>query len=540
MTSGYLLINKPPDWTSFDVVKKTQNILKTKKIGHTGTLDPFATGLLILLVGKATKHSQAFTNFDKEYIATAMFGTQTDTGDMTGNVIVSQDDTALEKNHPNIEVTQAQFQSLIPSIISIKEQIPSKFSAIKIKGKPAYKLARKKADFDMPKRNIEIKDFELVSYDYPTFTYRVVVSKGTYIRTLTEQIAALFDTVAVTTHLQRTKIGHYLLSDAIDISDLQGDTHIHSLSFDISTKTSLHPCVTIGTFDGVHLGHRYLLTKALSIAKEKNTHLVVMTFDNHPREVLTQADKPFLITEHEKKISLMTDLGIEHITCLHFDKNIANIPATEFLEKHIIEKYHPQAIIIGHDNHFGVGRAGDKVFLRERSLTQSWQLIEIPPLSIDGTIPSSSLIRQAIYASDMVSVQKYLGRHYSICGTVVDGKKIGRTLGFPTLNIHPLLSKKIIPPDGVYFAYTYYEKKKYYGVTNIGISPTIKAEKKSIIETFLFDFSHEIYEQNVEIFFIQKIREEITFSDKSELISQINNDISYAKSLISKLEKETP
>ena len=208
MKSGLLLVNKPKDWTSFDVVKKVKGILKIKKVGHAGSIDPFATGLLIILVNDGTKHSDKMMSLDKEYVTVSRFGIHTDTGDLTGTII---------KEEKPSEITREEFEAKIPAILAINKQVPSKYSAIKINGKQAYKLARSGKKFDMPERAIEIKEFELIDYTFPYFTWRAVVTKGTYVRTLTEQIAALFCGIAVSVELERTKIGGYSVNDAVGI-----------------------------------------------------------------------------------------------------------------------------------------------------------------------------------------------------------------------------------------------------------------------------------------------------------------------------------
>ena len=211
MKSGLLLVNKPKDWTSFDVVKKVKSILKIKKVGHAGSIDPFATGLLIILINDGTKLSDKMMGMDKEYVTVSRFGIHTDTGDLTGNII-------KEEEMP--EITREEFEAKIPDILAINKQVPSKYSAIKINGKKAYKLARSGKDFDMPEREIEIKEFELIDYTFPYFTWRAVVTKGTYVRTLTEQIAVLFGGIAVSVELERTKIGDFSVKDAVGIDGI--------------------------------------------------------------------------------------------------------------------------------------------------------------------------------------------------------------------------------------------------------------------------------------------------------------------------------
>jgi tRNA pseudouridine55 synthase len=211
MISGMLLVNKPKNWTSFDVVKKVRNKLGVKKIGHVGSIDPYATGLLVLLVNKATKLSDKMMGFDKEYLTVSKFGIHTDTGDMTGKII---------KEEPMPEIPREVFEAMIPTILKIDKQVPSKYSAIKINGKKAYNLARSGKQFDMPERSINIKEFELIDYNFPYFTWRSVVSKGTYIRTLTEQIAELFGGIAVSVDLVRTKVGEYSVKDSVGIEEV--------------------------------------------------------------------------------------------------------------------------------------------------------------------------------------------------------------------------------------------------------------------------------------------------------------------------------
>ncbi|MCL1827406.1 MAG: tRNA pseudouridine(55) synthase TruB, partial [Candidatus Cloacimonetes bacterium] len=216
-SSGILLINKEKGWTSFDVVKKARKLLKTKKIGHIGTLDPFATGLLILLIGKATRICEYVVELDKEYTVKSRFGIATDTSDITGKVIAEE--------QPKI-VTQTDFENKIPTIEKITSQIPSKYSAIKINGKKAYDLARKGVEFEMAEKKISIKKFELLRFNFPEFEWRIVVSKGTYIRTLTEQIADYFDNIATTIELERTKIGSFKIENSISINDVSESTEL--------------------------------------------------------------------------------------------------------------------------------------------------------------------------------------------------------------------------------------------------------------------------------------------------------------------------
>ncbi len=208
---GVLLIDKPPNITSFDVVRKLRKITGIRKIGHTGTLDPFATGLLQICIGKATRVASKLTNKDKTYLATCQFGIQTDTGDITGEIIKQEKPSMIFKEDIN---------KIIPEILRIASQIPHKFSAVKVDGKRAYDLARQKKEVVLQSRPIKILGFSIENFEDNKLTYKAHVSKGTYIRVLSETIAEKLGTIGTTINLRRTKIGEIDLNSAIKLEDL--------------------------------------------------------------------------------------------------------------------------------------------------------------------------------------------------------------------------------------------------------------------------------------------------------------------------------
>jgi len=591
MNSGYILIDKPIDWTSFDVVKKVRKILRAKKVGHTGTLDPFATGLLLLLVNDATKLCQSLTNLDKVYLVTGRFGYATDTGDRTGKPL--NDDT-------DIMVTKEQFIQKIPVILSIDSQTPPKFSAIKISGKKAYELARKQVDFSIPDRKISILDFTLIDFDFPFFTYQVHVSKGTYVRTLTEQIANLFDTKATTTELKRLQIGDFHLKDATRIEEICEDsikplvvdseiadsrqnavesenlncldaplsatsyqppatsspspvappTHLQPATCNLkpqspvapptpSSLCTMHyalctdprPVITIGSFDGLHLGHQFVLKETLRIANELSAPAIVITFTIHPKIFINAHNKPFLLIDTQKRNEYIKEIGIHQIENLKFDSHLATMPAIDFL-KYIVDTYHPRMIVTGYDTHFGANRSGNTDFLFAHANEFGFQVHKLSPFLVEGTIPSSSLIRYLITSGNVSTAHKYLGRPFSLSGKVVTGQKIGSTIGFPTMNIclnDPFL---LIPATGVYFTFTIIDGKKYYSATNIGICPTLKSENQISIETHLLDYNGSAYDYIIEIFFMQQIRLEKKCKNAQALIDTIQSDIKKIRSMM--------
>ena len=208
---GVILIDKPPNITSFDVVRKLRKITGIRKIGHTGTLDPFATGLLQLCIGKATRVVSKLTESNKTYLATCQLGLQTDTGDMTGEMI---------KQEEPPKITREALNNIIPEILKITSQIPHKFSAVKVDGKRAYELARQKKEVNLQSRPIKILEFSIENFENNKLTYKAQVSKGTYIRVLSETIAEKLGTIGTTITLRRTKIGEIDLNTAVKLKDL--------------------------------------------------------------------------------------------------------------------------------------------------------------------------------------------------------------------------------------------------------------------------------------------------------------------------------
>jgi tRNA pseudouridine55 synthase len=231
---GVILIDKPPDITSFDVVRKLRKITGIRKIGHTGTLDPFATGLLQICIGKATRVVSKLTQNDKTYLATCKLGIQTNTGDLTGEMIREEDLPKISKEKLN---------NIIPEILKIRSKIHHKYSAVKVDGKRAYELARNKLEVNLKPRSITISEFSIENYKDNELTYIALVSKGTYIRVLTETIAEKLGTIGTTKTLRRTKIGDLELKNAIKLEDLNESNwkdHLIPLNQVFSNHTKIH------------------------------------------------------------------------------------------------------------------------------------------------------------------------------------------------------------------------------------------------------------------------------------------------------------
>jgi tRNA pseudouridine55 synthase len=208
---GIILVDKSIGITSFDVIRKIRKITGIKKIGHTGTLDPFASGLLPVCIGKATRISSKLSGREKEYVVTMQFGIRTDTGDNTGSIIETK---AIPK------LTLAKIEKIIPQILAINEQVPHKFSAVKVNGKKAYELARANKQVELKPRPVKILFFEISELEFPYLTYKTKVSKGTYIRSLSETIAEKLNTIATTVELRRTEIGDIKIESAVNLNEI--------------------------------------------------------------------------------------------------------------------------------------------------------------------------------------------------------------------------------------------------------------------------------------------------------------------------------
>ena len=298
-----------------------------------------------------------------------------------------------------------------------------------------------------------------------------------------------------------------------------------AIYFDIRNLPKFKNTVlTIGTFDGVHEGHRTILKEVVTHARQVGGESVLITFEPHPRKLLFP-DKPLgIITPLHKKLQLITEAGIEHIVVVPFNKEFANLSARDYVTDFLVDRFHPHSIVIGYDHRFGHDRKGDLKLLEEYANLYSFTLIEIPAQLIDEAAVSSTKIRHAISHGHMEEATHMLGRPYGVEGIVVHGEKLGRTLGYPTANIVPNEPEQIIPALGIYAIKTSHYGKEYNGMLSIGFNPTVTDKKELRIEANLFDFDQEIYGDTLEIIPVKKLRDEQKFSSLDELVEQLHKD----------------
>lgn len=285
-----------------------------------------------------------------------------------------------------------------------------------------------------------------------------------------------------------------------------------------------HAVLTVGTFDGVHKGHRAILQEVVTHAHNVGGESLLLTFEPHPRKLLFPDQPLGIITPLQQKLELITEAGIQHIVVVPFTMAFAGLSAKEYIENFLVNIFHPHSIVIGYDHRFGNDRKGDIRLLEEFSTEYQYELIEIPAQLIDEAAVSSTKIRNAITGGRMEDTRQMLGRDYSLRGTVVHGNKLGRTLGYPTANIQPLEKEQIVPALGIYAIRAIHYGHQYNGMLSIGYNPTVTDKKELRIEANLFDFDKDIYGDTLEIFFLKKLRDEQKFDSLEALKEQLHKD----------------
>lgn len=284
--------------------------------------------------------------------------------------------------------------------------------------------------------------------------------------------------------------------------------------------------ITIGTFDGVHMGHRQIINKLKDEASAINGETVIITFHPHPRKVIASTILGVrLINTLDEKLQLLEQLGIDHVVVVPFTDAFANQPAEDYIKNFLIEKFHPHTIIIGYDHRFGKERKGDYLLLEKKAPEYGYVLKEIPKHVVDEISISSTKIREALLEGKIEIADKLLGYEFFFSGVVVHGDKLGRKLGYPTANLKIPDEEKITPGNGIYAVYAQPEgyDNRLKGMMSIGFRPTVDG-KKRVIEVNIFDFDKEIYDETLKVYVKKYLREELKFNGLEELIKQIGQD----------------
>jgi riboflavin kinase/FMN adenylyltransferase len=296
--------------------------------------------------------------------------------------------------------------------------------------------------------------------------------------------------------------------------------------------------LTIGTFDGVHTGHRAILEQLIEEAVRYSGETVVITFDPHPRRILNRDQAPGLLTSMEERIEQFEKIGIDHLVIIPFDQAFAEMSAEEYVEKFLVQRFHPKVLVIGYDHRFGKGRTGDYTMLANLGILHHYEVRQIPQKLLNDAQISSTTIRQALLAGEITQANKLLNYRYQIEGIVIEGDKLGRELGFPTANLSLTTADKLIPASGVYAVIAQLKEegqvRNLKGMMNIGIRPTVNGKEKRI-EVHLFEFDEIIYQKILRVCLIEFVRDEIKFSGLDALVNQLNEDKKNISKLMEKI-----
>lgn len=301
-------------------------------------------------------------------------------------------------------------------------------------------------------------------------------------------------------------------------------------------KEIKRPILTIGTFDGVHLGHQKIIQQLNEVAESVDGESVLFTFYPHPRMVLFPESHGLkLIQTQAEKLQKLQRIGLDNVVVYPFSKDFSRITAVNFIRDFLVNELNVHTVIIGYDHQFGKNREGSLALLKELGPIYEFNVIEIKAQDIDDVNVSSTKIRNALQKGDVVTANKYLGEPFQLTGKVVHGQKIGRSLGFPTANLDLESDVKIIPKEGVYLVNVYIdEKKPLIGILNIGVRPTINVDQPQTIEVHILDFNAELYGKHITLELLEKLRDEEKFDSREKLKAQIIEDETKARNIMSK------
>lgn len=300
-------------------------------------------------------------------------------------------------------------------------------------------------------------------------------------------------------------------------------------------KPNKNTVATLGTFDGVHLGHKKIIERLTQEAEKSNTESLVLTFFPHPRMVLQGNSVIQLLNTIQEKAELLENIGLQNLIIHPFDESFSQLSAEEFVKTILVDQFQIKKIIIGHDHRFGKNRSADINDLIAYGKIYDFEVEQISAQEIDEVSISSTKIRKALWSGDIQLANEYLGYNYFITGTVVKGRQLGRTIGFPTANLKIEEEYKLIPLNGVYIVKSHWNGKEVFGMMNIGTNPTVDGKERTI-ETNFLDLEEDLYGKEMRIYFLQRIRSEEKFDSIDTLKAAIENDKIITQSFIKSLK----
>lgn len=582
--NGILVVDKPQGWTSHDCIGKLRGITKQKRIGHIGTLDPLATGVLVLLLGSATRLSDALMSDDKVYEVRIKLGESTDTDDSEGETL-----QALEVPSEYLSVDYAR--QTLETFVGAQLQKPPLYSSLKVEGKIAHREARRGRDIEPALRPIEIYSISHITTDSDTQTwsFKVHSSKGTYIRALARDIGEKLKVGAHVVELRRVQSGAFSIDAAQSIAELEGlslaelssklypidtlfdadividDYHArtgrglnfksdkdsitaysadgrllglyekkdgqHFAAKTIFTHGIQGPRIgacfaAIGNFDGVHTGHAALISKLVEEARLHHMKSVVMTFDPLPQKVLNRAEAPHQLLGIAERVDQIRALGVDEVVIIPFSEELASLSPRAFVERVMLCRAEVRKALVGSNFRFGSGASAGPFELAE--ILSSYESdVEVVDLAQDeeGTI-SSTRIRIALQEGDIAKATALLGRRpLLVSDTIVSGLQMGRSLGFPTANMRISAGDNFKP--GIYAATGRIEGQDYEVALFIG-SPREEHAPKTF-EAHILDFEGDLYGTSLTLEIWEFIDEVQRYSTTEELKTGIKGQIAKIK-----------
>jgi len=290
--------------------------------------------------------------------------------------------------------------------------------------------------------------------------------------------------------------------------------------------------LTIGNFDGIHLGHRKLLSRVVDIARNENLMSVVLSYTDHPAFILKAHATPKMLCPATLKKHELLALGIDNVELLSFTKELANTPALKFLQEYILPVWQPKVIVMGYDSHFGHRRLGNYQLLSHHAADNGYRVEYIDPLLSEDKPISSSMIRELLSAGKTELANRLLGKPYRLMGVIGHGTSRGHSFGFPTANLILSCPHQLIPKCGIYLSKVFLDDEAHFGLTNIGTSPTLKHTHETVVETYMLDFNDNLYGARFELELLRYLRPEETFRSAEELARAMQGDLARAQMMI--------
>lgn len=521
--TGFLNVYKEKGMTSMQVCARIRRILNVDKAGHAGTLDPMAEGVLPVALGRATKSVAEAGDGSKIYEAGMLLGTVTDTQDITGTVI---------SEYSGIFPSEEKVKEAIMSFMGGYDQLTPMYSARQVDGRRLYDIARSGGEVERSSKRIDIDEISIISIDIPHVRFTVKCSKGTYVRTLCNDIGERLECGACMESLKRTAVGDFLIEDSLTFRDIENADREGKI--DSILRVITPTAVAIGKFDGTHAGHGALLKELRKKAEKHRLRSLVLIIEPDGKK----------IEEKEERRERLLSMGIDYVIELPLTGDLMNMSAEDFLSEILIKKLSMKYLVGGTDIAFGYNKRGNADFLKENASKFGFHYKLIEKVKIrGGSDISSSLLRRELTAGNMESVAEIMGRPYSFSGTVEHGRHLGtETLGVATMNI-AVPESLYTPPYGVYAVRVIIKGKEdkqvrndhtapkdrnsvvRYGIANLGRKPSINGGNDPLsLETHAFLKEDEVidaYGKNIHVELLHFIRPEKRFDSLSELKVQL-------------------